>query len=170
MRAHSQDGNAKGDGQKGPFCPFTVLVAIGNTGSLHISGCPWRSGVGTLPHTDGETEARVPNAQSGVFLTPLYSLLGDPTKPLFVRAEASQKLWQLPWATPAQVVRAGLWLPFRRLPANQVSSRAPQARLLAALDGADGVFSPAIPIPCPCALAPRGAWCPVSLSLNPRCS
>lgn len=58
-----------------------------------------------------ETEAHVPHAQSGVFFTPPYYLLGDPTKPLFVRPEASQKLWQLPWATPTRLVRTGPWLP-----------------------------------------------------------
>lgn len=61
----------------------------------------------TLPYADGETEAHVSNAQSGVFFTPLYCLLGNPTKPIFLRTEASQKLWQLPWATPTWLVRVG---------------------------------------------------------------
>lgn len=138
----------------------------------HSSCCHWgvpapstfldapRVRVGTLPHTEGETEAQVPNGESGVFFTPLFCLLGDPTKSLFVRTAACQKLWQLPWATPTQLVTAGSWLPLGRLAASQPPKQAPCFpgwgwwRVLSSHPHALSLR------------LSRGAWCPVSLSLK----
>lgn len=126
----------------------------------HSSCCHW--GYRPPPHSwmppgsgwapcliqGGATEAQVPNGESGVFFTPLFCLLGDPTTSLFVRTAACQKLWQLPWATPTQLVKAGSWLPLGRLAASQPPRQAP-----CFLDGAGSVSSPLQSSSCP-VLAP----------------
>lgn len=115
--------------------------------------------VGTLPHTDGETEAQVPNGESGVFFTPPFCVLGDPTKPL-CKSSSCQKLWQLPRVTPTQLVTAGSWLQLGRLAASQPPRQAPCFpgwgwwRVLSSHPHALSLH------------LSRGACCPVSLSLK----